>query len=81
MKLLARGTSKIVQARCPINHVKLSPRDLPYLWITLTAGSASMAARGVGLILSAVEPMYDSLRREPRDQRLIQRLKPGAPLG
>jgi hypothetical protein len=50
-------------------YAGLGDRAAALTWLERAAD-----ARGVGLIFLAAEPMYDSLRGEPRYRRVVERI-------
>jgi TolB-like protein len=57
-------------------YAALGDRPTALTWL-----ERAVDTRGVGLIFAAVEPMYTSLRREPRYERIVQQLKLVKPSG
>ena len=55
-------------------YAALGDRDAALRWL-----ERAVESRGVGLIFVAVEPMYDSLRDDPRYERIIARVGLRAP--
>jgi hypothetical protein len=50
-------------------YAGLGDREAAFTWL-----DRAVDTRGVGLIFLAVEPMYESLRSDPRFQQLVRRI-------